>query len=77
MRLLNGLFWLDAAERGVRAAAATALGLLSGEGLGLLDVAWGSVASAAVLAAVANPLASVVASRTGDSTTAGFTTDSR
>ncbi|MEV7006858.1 holin [Streptosporangium sp. NPDC051022] len=76
-RLLTGLFWMDTGERMIRAAAASALGTLGADQLGLLDVTWGPVASVAGMAAVVSLLASVVAGTTGDPTTAGFSTDTR
>lgn len=76
-RLLTGLFWADAAERAVRAAASSALGAIGGEAIGLFDVAWGTVASVAGLASAVSLLMSIVAGTSGDPVTAGFTTDTR
>ncbi|WP_431902399.1 holin [Nonomuraea sp. bgisy101] len=68
---------MDAAERGVRAAAIAALGIIGGEGVGLFDVAWATVGSVAAGAAVVSLLMSTVAGSGGDPTTAGFTTSTR
>lgn len=76
-RLLTGLFWLDAAERMVRAAASSALATIGTGALGIFDVAWSGVASIAGLAAVVSLLTSIVAGTNGDPTTAGFATDTR
>lgn len=76
-RLLTGTFWGDAAERMIRAAAASALGLVGAEQVGLLDAAWGTVGSVSGMAAVVSLLASIVAGTGGDPQTAGFTTTTR
>lgn len=76
-RLLTGLFWLDAAERMVRAAASSALATIGTGALGIFDVAWGGVAAVAGLAAAVSLLTSIVAGTSGDPVTAGFTTDTR
>lgn len=73
-KLFTGTFWLDASERIAGSAATAALGLLSVDGLGLLDVSWSAVGSIAGLAAVISLLKSVVAGSVGDPDTAGFTT---
>ncbi len=76
-RLLTGLFWVDAGERMVGAAASSALATIGTGAIGLFDVAWLAVGSMAGMAAVLTLLASIVAGTTGDPTTAGFTTSSR
>ncbi|MEV0382898.1 holin [Nonomuraea sp. NPDC050643] len=73
-RLLTGAFWGDAAERMIRAAAASALGMLGADQVGILDVAWSGIGSVAAMAAVASLLASIVAGTTTDPETAGFST---
>lgn len=76
-RLLTGLFWLDAVERMVRAAASSALATIGTGALGIFDVAWSGVASIAGLAAAVSLLTSIVAGSKGDPVTAGFATDTR
>lgn len=76
-RLFTGLFWLDAAERMIGAGASSSLAAIGTGAIGILDVAWGGVASIAGLAAVVSLLVSIVAGATGDPATAGFTTDTR
>lgn len=43
-------FWKGAAERSIKTFAATLAGLVAGDGIGLIDVDWGSAASIAGLA---------------------------
>ncbi|WP_157251024.1 holin [Nonomuraea typhae] len=76
-RLLTGLFWMDAAERMIRAAASSALATIGADMVGILAVPWSAVASVAGLAAVVSLLTSIVAGTGGDPATAGFTTDTR
>jgi hypothetical protein len=73
-KLVNGLFWVDALERTVGAAASASLALLTANGLGVLDVDWGAIGSVAGMAAIVSLLKSLVAGSTGDESTAGFTT---
>jgi hypothetical protein len=73
-RWMTGAFWADSIERGVRTAAQAALGMVGAEAIGLLDVAWPVVGSAAGLAAVLSLLTSVAAGGGGDPETAGFVT---
>lgn len=61
-------FWKATFERVVRTFAQAVLALLSGDGLGVLDVDWGQALSVGGLAAVAALLTAVVAS---GGTTAG------
>jgi hypothetical protein len=66
-------FWKDAGERAVIAFAASLLAILTtGNAVGLLDVDWPRAASVAAVAALISLLASVVASRRGDSASASF-----
>ncbi|MFD1935449.1 holin [Nonomuraea mangrovi] len=60
---------MDAAERGVRAAAIAALGIIGGEAVGLFDVAWATAGNVAAGAAVVSLLMSTVAGSGGDPTT--------
>lgn len=53
-------FWRAAIERAIKTAAQTAVGVLSVGGLGLLDVPWAAVGSAAGLAALLSILTSIV-----------------
>lgn len=53
-------FWRATAERVVRTFAQTELGLLGGDGLGIVDVAWLHALSVGGLAAVVALLTSVV-----------------
>ncbi|WP_062435012.1 holin [Herbidospora daliensis] len=73
-KLVSGLFWVDAVERTVGAAASASLALLTANGLGVLDVDWGAIGSVAGMAAIVSLLKSLVAGSTGDPETAGFTT---
>jgi hypothetical protein len=73
-RWMTGAYWGDVSERMVRAAASTALGLIGTGAIGVLDVPWPAIGSAAGLAAVVSLLASIVAGAGGDPGTAGFVT---
>lgn len=57
----TGQFWKETAERAVLGFAVAAAGLLSGEGMGLLDVDWTQVGSIGGLAAVTSVLISIIA----------------
>jgi Putative lactococcus lactis phage r1t holin len=72
--VLTRAFWLDAAERAVRTAAQTALGVITalGVSVGLLDVPWLLVASSSGLAALVSALMSVVGSQVGEPDTASL-----
>lgn len=76
-RWATGAFWGDAIERAVRTAAQAALGLVGTEAIGLLDVGWAVVGSAAGLAAVVSLLTSIAAGGTGDVSSASFRTVER
>ncbi|APY88161.1 holin [Streptomyces alfalfae] len=58
----TGAFWKATAERAVRTAAQSSLALMAGDGIGILDVDWGEVASVGGLAAVAAVLTAIVTS---------------
>ncbi|MGA4726304.1 holin [Micromonospora taraxaci] len=60
-------FWKQALERALKTFAQAALALLAGDGIGVLDVNWGDVASVGALAAVASILTSVVSAPAGES----------
>lgn len=53
-------FWKSALERAIKTFAQAALALLTGDGLGVLDVDWATVASVGALAAGASVLTSIV-----------------
>lgn len=55
-------FWKATAERAVRTFAQSSLALLAGDGIGIVDVDWGEVASVGGLAAVAAVLTAIVTS---------------
>lgn len=55
-------FWKATFERAVRTFAQSALALMAGDGIGILDVDWGEVASVGGLAAVAAVLTAIVTS---------------
>lgn len=65
-------FWRDAAERAVATAAEAALALVAADGMGVLEVDWAHVGSVSGLAAVAAVLKALVASRTGDPSSASL-----
>ncbi len=65
-------FWKDTAERAISTAAQAAIGLLSADGLGVLDVDWGDVGSVSGLAALIAVLKALVASRVNDPESASF-----
>lgn len=58
--MFTARFWKGAFERAVKTFAQAALALLTGDGLGVLDVDWGTVSSVGALAAVASLLTSIV-----------------
>jgi hypothetical protein len=59
-------FWKQTFERAVKTFAQGILALLTGDGLGILDIDWGQVASVGALAALASVLTSVVTSGVGE-----------
>ncbi|MEU9888024.1 holin [Sphaerisporangium sp. NPDC051011] len=71
---ITGAFWSDAVERAVRTAAQTAVGLIGVDAIGLADVAWPLVGSAAGLASLLSLLNCIAAGGIGDPGTAGFFT---
>lgn len=62
-------------ERAVRTAAQAAVGLVAGDGLGVLDVDWGVVGSVSGLAAIVSVLMSVAAGAVSPSTGPSFGTE--
>lgn len=58
--MFTTVFWKAAAERAIKTFAQAALALLSGDGMGVLDVDWGTIASVSGLAAIASILTSLV-----------------
>ncbi|WP_435233382.1 holin [Micromonospora aurantiaca (nom. illeg.)] len=62
----TGPFWKQALERALKTFAQAALALLAGDGLGVLDINWGDVASVGALAAVASLLTSLVSAPAGE-----------
>lgn len=68
-------FWADAAERAIRASAASALSVLGANDLGMIKLADGRLAlTVAAGAAALSLLMSVAASGVGDRRSAGFLT---
>lgn len=63
--MLSASFAKAALERAVKTFAQAALALLTGDGLGVLDVNWGDIASVGALAAVASLLTSIVSAPFG------------
>ncbi len=59
-------FWKQALERALKTFAQAALALLAGDGIGVLDVNWGDVASVGALAALASVLTSVGTAGVGE-----------
>lgn len=60
------IFWKLTAERAVSTAAEAALALITGNGLGVLDVDWTGVLSVSALSALAAVLKALVASQVND-----------
>lgn len=52
-------FWKQAIERAIKTAAQVAAALLTGDGLGVLDLDWLRIGSVALLAAIYSLLTSV------------------
>jgi hypothetical protein len=61
-------FWTAAGERAVKTLAQTAVALLAGDGVGLLDVDWLRIGSVAGLAAVLSLLTSIGSAQVRDDT---------
>lgn len=61
-------FWAQALERALKTTSQTAIGLLSTDGLGILEVEWWGVASVAGLAAILSILSSLASAGTGPDT---------
>lgn len=59
------LFWKQALERAVKMFAGSAIGVLSGDGIGLFNANWGDAFSVAGMAAVVSVLLSVASSQIG------------
>lgn len=59
-------FWLHVLERATKTFAQVAAALITGNGLGILDVDWTKVLSVAGLAFVYSVLMSVASSETGE-----------
>ena len=62
----TGAFWKQAAERALKTFAQAVLAMLTGDGLGVLDVNWAAIASVGALAAVASILTSIVSAPAGE-----------
>lgn len=60
--MITAAFWKATAERAVRTFAQAELALLSGDGLGILDVDWGQALSVGGLAAVLALLTAIATS---------------
>lgn len=58
-------FWRNAGERALKTFAQAELALLTGDGLGIVDVDWGNALSVAALAALASVLTSIVSAPFG------------
>lgn len=58
--MFTALFWKKALERAIKTFAQACLALITGEGLGVLDVDWGTVGSVGALAFIASILTSLV-----------------
>lgn len=63
--MFEALFWKQALERAIKMFAGAAIGLLSGDGIGILNANWGDALSVAGLAAVVSLLMSIASSQIG------------
>ena len=59
------LFWRQALERAIKMFAGSAIGVLSGDKIGILNANWGDAFSIAGMAAVVSLLMSVASSQVG------------
>jgi hypothetical protein len=59
------LFWKQALERAIKMFAGSAIGVLSGDGIGVLNANWGDAFSVAGMAAIVSVLLSVASSQLG------------
>ncbi|MFC6017810.1 holin [Plantactinospora solaniradicis] len=64
--MFTSTFWKQAVERAVKTFAQSGVALLTGDGLGLVNVDWGTTASVAGLAALVSLLTSVATSSIGE-----------
>lgn len=58
--MFTSRFWKSALERAVKTFAQAELALLTGDGMGVLDIDWRAAASIGALAAIASVLTSLV-----------------
>lgn len=58
-------FWVATGERAVKTVAQAGAALLTGDGIGLLDVDWAQIGSVAGLAGVVSVLTSIASARIG------------
>ncbi|MEU5838764.1 holin [Streptomyces diacarni] len=63
--MTTAAFWRATAERMVRTFAQAVLGVVSADGLGLLDIDWGAALSVGGLAAVVSLLTAIATSGAG------------
>lgn len=63
--MFSSTFWKASAERAAKTFAQAVLALITGDGIGVLDVNWGDIGSIAALAALASVLTSVVSAPFG------------
>jgi hypothetical protein len=59
-------FWIRTGERAIKTAAQTAVSLLTGDGLGVLDVDWADIGSVSLLAAIASVLTCIASIPLGE-----------
>lgn len=59
------LFWKQALERAIKMFAGSAIGVLSGDGIGVFNANWGDAFSVAGMAAVVSVLLSIASSQIG------------